>query len=265
MTTLTAPRPGLADAVRSEWRKVWTVRSTWITVLGIIVLGAFLGMMFGFAAATEYGRLTAADRAAYQPNPDFRALIFVQIVVGFLGLRAFTGEYATRMMPLTLATTPRRGRVLAAKAVVCAGITLVAGTVTGLAIFFINRAVLISRDVPVNSLDQPGMGRVLAGSGLVLALLSLIALAIGALIRSTAGALTIVIVAGILIPAMAPMYPEWLAQLVMGYWPVTAGLALLSLNGDPALPGPLTGVTALCVWTAVLLAAAFATFRGRDA
>ncbi|GAA0439774.1 ABC transporter permease [Acrocarpospora corrugata] len=255
----------LADTIRSEWCKAWTMRSTWITVLGIVVLGTLFALLFGFARATEYARFTIAERAAYQPDPDFRALLFAQIVVGYLGLRAFTVEYATRTMPLTLTTTPRRGRVLAAKALVCAAVTLVTGTVTGLAAFFVSRAVLIARDVPVNSLDQPGMTRVMAGAGLLLALVSLIGLAIGCLIRSTAGALSIVIVIGILVPAMSSLYPEWLARLILSYWPITAGLRLLSLDADPTLPGPWAGIAVTCGWAAVLLAAAFAAFRVRDA
>jgi hypothetical protein len=109
------------------------------------------------------------------------------------------------------------------------------------------------------------MVRVLAGTGLVLATMSLIGLAIGCLVRSTAGALAIVIVAGVLIPATSTLYPEWLAGLVMKFWPTMAGGRLITLRDDPALLGPWPGFAVMCCWTAVLLLAAFAAFRGRDA
>lgn len=250
----------MTGALRSEWAKTWTTRSTWVTVAAIVVLGALFALLFGFAAAVEYVKEGSTGVVA----PDFRPLIFVQIAVGYLGLRAFTVEHQTRTMALTLTTVPRRGRVLAAKALVCLATTSVVGTVTGLVVVFVNRAVLASWDVPVTPLGEPGMLRVLAGPGLLLALLGLIGLAIGCLVRSTAGALIITIVAGVFVPAMASLYPEWLARLILGYWPVTAGLRLLSLDGDPDLPGPWAGITVTCVWTLLLLLAAYAVFRRRD-
>ncbi|MEU9886156.1 ABC transporter permease subunit [Sphaerisporangium sp. NPDC051011] len=267
MTALAAARrrPGLADAIRAEWLRTRTIRSTWFTVLALVALGAFFALLFGFQGAAAYAKLTAAERAAFHPEPDFRPLIFAQIVAGYLGLRAFTVEYATRTMPVTLTTTPRRGRVLAAKALVCSAVTLAAGTAAGLVIVFIGRAVLTAKGVPVNALGEPGMSRVLAGTGILLTLETLIGLAVGCLLRGTAGALTVVSVIGIFVPAMASLYPDWLARLVLSYWPITAGLRLLSMDGDPALPGPWAGVAVMGGWAAVLLAAAFAAFRGRDA
>ncbi|GAB1817837.1 hypothetical protein [Herbidospora sp. RD11066] len=244
----------MTAAIRSEWAKTWSTRSTWFTVAAIVGLGALFAFMFGLSPAVEPG-----------PGPDFRPLIFVQIAVGYLGLRSFTVEHQTRTMTLTLTAVPRRGRVLAAKAVVCFGVTLALGTVTGLVVVFVGRAALTSRGVPVTPLTDPGMLRVLAGPGLLLALLGLIGLALGCLVRSTAGALIVTIVIGVFVPAMASLYPEWLARLILSYWPVTAGLRLLSLDGDPTLPGPWAGIAVTCAWALLLLAAAYAVFRRRDA
>nr|WP_062330918.1 ABC transporter permease [Herbidospora sakaeratensis] len=252
-------------AIRSEWAKTLTTRSSWYTLAAVIALGALFALLFGYAGAAEHARMTAAEQAAYRPSPDFRPLIFVQIAVGYFGLRAFTVEHLTRTMALTLTTVPRRGRVLAAKAIVCAGLTLAAGTVTGLVVVFVNRAVLTSRQVPVNTLSEPGMLRVLAGPGLLLTLLGLIGLAVGCLVRSTSGALVVTIVMGVFVPAMASLYPEWLAWLILSYWPITAGLRLLSLDADPDLPGPAAGLAVTCAWAVILLAAAYAVFRRRDA
>ncbi|WP_066361657.1 ABC transporter permease [Herbidospora mongoliensis] len=251
----------MIDAIRSEWAKTWSTRSTWFTVALIVALGGLFALLFGFAAAAEHAR----DPAAFGPEPDFRPLIFVQVAVGYLGLRMFTIEHLTQTMALTLTTVPRRGRVLAAKAVVCFGVTLAVGTVTGLVVVFVNRAVLTSQNMPVTALTDPGMLRVLAGPGLLLALLGLIGLAVGALVRSTAGALIITIVIGVFVPAMASLYPEWLARLILSYLPITAGLRLLSLDGDPDLPGPWAGIAVTCAWAAVLLVTAYAVFRRRDA
>ncbi|MDH2429520.1 ABC transporter permease subunit [Sphaerisporangium sp. TRM90804] len=252
--------------LRSEWCKTRTLRSTWITLFAVVAVGGLFGAMFGGAGAREYGELPPADRASFDPFASvFRAQLFIVLVAGYLGLRAVTVEYATSTMPGTLITVPRRGRVLAAKAVVCAAMGLVAGWAAGLAVYFTGAAVLAAQGVPAYSFGQPGVPRALAGAGLVVAAFCLIGLALGTLVRSTAGALTIVTMVGLLIPAMSPLFPGWLARFVVTYWPTTAGGRLLSLRHDPALLDPWPGFGVLCAYAAALMLLAYAAFRGRDA
>ncbi|MEU9836811.1 hypothetical protein AB0D67_35180 [Streptosporangium sp. NPDC048047] len=258
--------PGFPDLLRSEWAKLRTLRSTWVTALAVVLTGALFATLFAGAGIREYTQGTAAERADFDPfDAVFRAMMFVQLVVGYLGLRTVTVEYAAGTMPGSLTAVPRRGRLLAAKAVACAALALPVGWATTLAVFAVGRAVLLSGGVPAYSLADPGVGRALAGGGLLAAATALLGLAAGFLVRATAGALTIMIMVGILVPAMAPLLPPWAAELVVKYWPANAGGRLLSVRPDPDLLAPWTGYALLCGYVAVALLGAFAVLRGRDA
>ena len=107
---------------------------------------------------------------------------------------AVTGEYSTGMIRVTLAAVPRRGTVLAAKAVIVTGLVLAAGTVAVLASMLAGRLILPGRGLtpahgyPPLSLAGPDL-RAAAGSVLYLGLIALLALGVAAAIRDSAVAI----------------------------------------------------------------------------
>ncbi|MFC4585959.1 hypothetical protein [Sphaerisporangium corydalis] len=259
-------RPGFGDVLWSEWTKVRTLRSTWYTLVAIVAVAALFGAMFAGGGAREYAEMTAAERAGFDPFASvFRALLFVEVLVGYLGLRAVTVEYGTGTMPVSVTAVPGRGRLLAAKGVVCAGMALTAGWLAGLAVYLTGRLVLVAQDAPVYALGQPGVVRALVGVGLVMATMSLLGLAAGLLVRTTAGALTIVVMIVLLIPALSPLFPEWPARFVLTYWPTMAGGRLAAPRIDPDVLAPWTGYALFCGYVAVFLLGTYAMFRRRDA
>jgi ABC-type transport system involved in multi-copper enzyme maturation permease subunit len=251
----------MVDALRSEWSKARTLRSTWVTVLTIVMVGAMFAVMFAGAAGRQQED-TQVGEPIHPFNWVFRALIFVQLVVAYFGARAVTVEYATGTMAGGLTAVPRRGRVLAAKAVVCAVVALVAGWVTALTVFLVGRTVLTAVGMPAYTFGEPGVARALVGVGLLMAVMSLFGLAIGLLVRSTAGSMTIVTLVALLIPAMSSLYPAWLASFVVKYWPTTAGGRLISVTAEPPLLPPWPGFALFCACTAVLLLVAWRQLEG---
>ena len=104
-----------------------------------------------------------------------------------------TSEYGTGMIRATLAATPRRGAVLAAKALVLTGTLFVVGTVTAFA-GLLRRATGSSTSEGIGiALSDEGVLRAMFGSGLYMAGLGLFAAAVGLLVRHTAAALSIVL------------------------------------------------------------------------
>lgn len=97
-----------------------------------------------------------------------------------------TAEYGSGMMRLTLTATPRRGRVLAAKAAVVAGLTLAGGLVTATVTFLVAQAVFASYGVPTASLADGDALRTVLGDGVLTPVLPVIAVALGFATRSTA-------------------------------------------------------------------------------
>ena len=126
-------------------------------------------------------------------------------------------------------------------------------------------AVTTQRTLSV-SLSQPGALQAVYGSGLYLTVLGLFALAIGGLIRHTAGAITAVIGMVLVIFPLAGLLPDSWGAHVHAYLPTVAGQLITQ---DKPSAGQLLsawqGFGVFCAWTALLLAAAIFLLQRRDA
>ena len=120
---------GLSDAVRSEWTKLWTVRSSWLNLAAALVLTTLLGLQFGFNLAYTSTHLEPGEVAHTQPAGEFGAsvIMIVQVVVAAFALLTVTSEYATSSIRSTLQWTPVRRNVVLAKAIVLAPVLFVYG------------------------------------------------------------------------------------------------------------------------------------------
>ena len=117
-TTFAVPtlRPaGLVDAIRSEWTKLRSVRSTFWTLLAATVLTIGLGALISNGFAGNYSSSSPSDQATFDPtNISLTGLILGQLAIGVLGVLTVTSEYSTGMIRTSLAAVPRRGRLLVA-------------------------------------------------------------------------------------------------------------------------------------------------------
>jgi ABC-2 type transport system permease protein len=257
-----AGRPGNTATLRAEWIKFWTVRSTFWSTAMLFVLGAGLTTLVCALAAADL----ASGEAGESPGSFVTwGMMFAQITAIVLGALAVTGEYGTGMIRATLAATPSRGRVLAAKAVVLTGTLFVAGTVTAFAGFFAGNWFLENEGIGL-SLSDDGVLRALFGSGLYLAGLGLFAAAVGLLVRHTAAALSAVLALVFVVGNMAFLLPgtwgEWVAKLMPG----NAGSAIATpVSFNPLLLDPLPGFAYFCAEVAAVLLVAYVAFRRRDA
>jgi ABC-type transport system involved in multi-copper enzyme maturation permease subunit len=104
------------------------------------------------------------------------------------------------------------------------------------------------------------------GAILYLTVLGLFALAIGGLIRHTAGAIATVIALVIVIPPLVSLIPGTIANHVHGYMPTVAGVLVAQTSQQPGdvLSG-WQGFGVFCAWTAVLLGACGWLLVKRDA
>jgi ABC-2 type transport system permease protein len=258
------PRPArFADALRSEWTKFRSLRSTWFTLLTTVVVGVGLAVLMSSGQAEAYHLGTPEDRQSWDPTSvSLLSSLFAQLAIGVLGVLAATSEYATGMIRTSLAAVPRRSRILAAKASVLTAVALVLGQVVAWGAFAVGQAAIAAQDAPHATLGQPGVFRAVVGAGLYLAAVGLLGLAFGVLLRSTAGALTLVFTTTLLIPLLGGLFPDWFAR----WWPPAAGQRIMSVvpPGPDAL-GPWTGFAVMCAGVAATLAAALTVFYRRDA
>ncbi|NEB96604.1 ABC transporter permease subunit [Streptomyces anulatus] len=174
----------LGDAVASEWTKIRSVRAT------IWTLGVMVALMLTIGLGTAL--LVAADGGTLANEPvlglGFFGVLLGSICVITLGVLTIGSEYSTGMIRTTLTACPSRGRVLAAKAIVFSSLAFTVTTVTATVVAGLQNLIL---DGAPASADDWLRGTV--GIGLYIAALGLLALGIGAIVRHSAGAITIMI------------------------------------------------------------------------
>ncbi|MGW2132971.1 ABC transporter permease [Streptomyces coelicoflavus] len=278
MTTTTVPvqptasaaqeRPaGFAGLMLSEWTKIRSVRSTvWSLAVLVVLTLVFTGLFMKMGIA-NWDDTNAAQRAEMRMDPTGTILgsgiLLSQLAVCVLGVMAIASEYSTGMIRASLLAVPRRVPVLAAKSAVFGLLVLVVGEVTAFGSFFVGAPILDGK-APV-ALGDAGVVRAVVGCGLYLALLGLFALAVGAIVRHTAAAITTVVGFVLVITPMAGMLPGSVGEHIHAWLPTEAGFMITQQHaraGD--LLGPWEGLGVLALWTAALMAVAAVQLRRRD-
>jgi ABC-type transport system involved in multi-copper enzyme maturation permease subunit len=181
-----------------------------------------------------------------------------------LGVLIITSEYSSGTIRASLLAVPRRIPMLIAKGVVFSVLVFVIGEAVSFGSFFIGAAIVHSHFTV--SLSQPNVTRAVIGSGLYLTVLGLFALAIGSLIRHTAGAITTVIGLVLVIFNLTALLPYSWGAHIHAYMPTVAGTLI---TADKPTSGqlltPWQGFGIFCAWTALLLIAGAYLLKRRDA
>lgn len=265
-----AGRASFGGALRSEFTKIRSVRSTYWTLLALVVACVGIGAIGSYGHAHDFGQMTAAAQAANRAGEITRApmvslfgVILGQLVIAVLGALTMTSEYSTGMIRTSLSVLPGRGKVFAAKAAVFGVIALVTGLVTSFASFFLGQAIMSGQHIGV-SLGHPGALRAVVGAGLFLAVCGLLSYGLGALIRHTAGAITASIGLLFVLFVLTQFLPQSWAVHVDKWIPFNAGAAIWEHQSAPAMLGPWTGFGVFCGYAVVAIAAGLYRFRYRD-
>ena len=253
--------------LRSEWAKLWSLRSTWITLgLGLVFLVAF-----GLIAAAQYTPQPTSGEGmqgefagATAVSLSLFGLTFAQLALGVLGVLVTAGEYSTGMIRSTLAAVPRRLPVLWAKSAVFGLVALVLGLV-GVFVTFVIAGGLVSGTPAAMTLSDPGVVRSLLGAGLYLGLVGVIGAALGALLRSVAGGISVLVAVMMLIPGLMQLLPASWQDKIGPYLPSNAGQSLYALTHDSTSLSPTAGLAVFLGWTVLVLAGAAYRLKRTDA
>jgi ABC-2 type transport system permease protein len=209
-------RDGIVGTLRSEFTKIRSVRSTYWTLILLVAAGAGWAIADCAGEAAHWAQTAPQDRAGFDATQASVAglALLGQLVIVVLGAIVVTSEYSTGMMRTSLSVMPRRGVLYGAKAAVLTAVTLVTALLTSFASFFIGQWLLRGTHVTA-SLSQPGVLRAVLASACYVALSGLFAFALGAIVRSTAGAVTTAFGLLFLLPQLAKALPSaWYADLV---------------------------------------------------
>jgi ABC-type transport system involved in multi-copper enzyme maturation permease subunit len=250
--------------IRAEWTKLRALRSTWWCALIAVVLIVGLGAAIA-GSGTPY-MISAGNSAAGGITVSLVGIVFAQLVLGVLGVLAFSGEYATGMIRATLAVVPARLPVLWAKLIVLVAVMLPLSLAAAVAEFFVATALESARGGSVISLSDAGVLREVIGAALYLTVIAVIGLALGALLRRTAAGLSVFAAVFLVVPLVAAYLPASIKAFTP-YLPSDAGGTIWGagkLFGGHQL-GPWTGFAVLCGYAVVLTGLAAWRLRRRDA
>ncbi len=205
----------------------------------------------------------------------FAALIAVGVVAALF----ITAEYRRGLIRTTLAASPRRGRVLAAKALVIGAVSFAAGLAAAVIAVAAGNHLARSEGIYLFQVTWLTELRVVAGTAALLATSAVLALALGTILRRSAATVTVVIVAIVLpyILGVASVLPAGAADWLLRVTPAAAFAIQQSLPQYSQVTAlytpasgyfplsPWAGFAVLCGWTALALGLAAAVLRRRDA
>lgn len=265
-STAAAPhRATLADVVRSEWTKFWSVRSTAWTLLLVVVLTVGFGALFTWGTESSVEHLPPEALADFDAaSTSLAGLMFAQLAVAVLGVLVISSEYSTGGIRTSLTAVPKRMRLLAAKAIVLIVVSWIVGTVTSFLAFFIGQAILGIADLDTG-IGDPDVLRAVLGGGLYVVASAMFGFALGALLRHTAGAVTIAVAMLLVIPPFLALLPgEW-GKTIFHYFTSNAGQQITYVHQADGVLSPWTGYLVFTLWWVVILAVAAWLMNRRDA
>jgi hypothetical protein len=278
----------LWHAVRAEWVKLRSTRSTWICLGLIVVVGVGLDVLITFVTANAWNAGSTQDRLQYDPVRTAQAgMLVAQFIVGVLGVMIVTSEYSSGLMRTTLLSVSHRWTILVSKVIVLAGSLLVVGEATAFTSAFVSRAILLghggkvvthdspalqatSKWIPVLNLSDPAVLRATLLSGIYITLLGLCGLGLGFALRSTAGAISLFVGGLLVVPIVANMLPSSISSHFNSWLPNTLGSSMMivtlhhnAYGGN--FFGPWAATAALGGYALVLLALGTARLMARNA
>jgi len=259
----------LREALHAEWTKLRTLPGTFWLLSAVAVLTIAISVA-SEAAVTCPGADCGQDPA----KVSLIGVEFGQSVAAILAVLAVCGEYSTGMVRVTFAAMPRRSTVLAAKSLLIAGLTLLAGTIAVLGSLLIGRLVMPGKGFTAAhgypsllSLTDGSVLRAAGGSVLYLTLIALLSLGIATLIRESATSIGVVLALLYLSPVIGAVVtnPHW-HNRIERYAPMNAGLSIQATRDLAGMPiGPWEGLGVLAAWAAGSLLVGGLALRLRDA
>ena len=266
-TTAPAYRITLARVIRAEWIKLRTLRSTWAMLTAVLLTIVGIGAI---AAASATGAVEGPRDGGGPGGGDplstvLSGSMLAVVLVGVLGVLIGAREYSSGLIRSYLAAVPARLPVLWAK-VVAFLLAVVPVVLAGVFVaYVVGMAVLDAGDAPTVSWSDPGTARVVLGTAGYVVGMGLIGLALGVLLRSTAGAISALLAGVLVLPTLAgALLPEaW--DGLLKYLPSNAASAFTSTVPTESLLGAGTGVLVFAGWIVVAVAGAAVALSRRDA
>ncbi len=249
--------------LHSEWVKLRSLRSTALTLLAAVGVMVALGWLFGWGTQNQWSELRPDEKASFSPvDTTLAGFYLAQLAVGVLGVLLVTGEYATGMIRATFGAVPRRLPVLWAKAVLYAAVTFALMLAASFVAFVGGQQLLGAHGT---SLTGSGAVRAMVGVAGFLALIGVFSVALGFVVRSTAGGVATLFALLLVAPTLGLLLPASWRDHLLPYLPSNAGASFFSVHPSADGLSPTAGLLVLVTWVVVALLGAAVLVTRRDA
>lgn len=251
----------LFGVLRSESIRFFSLNSTRILVLLAIVFYVGIAAVATWGIGSLSASMGDTDQMPGMEGlsaPGFAAeligsgLVFSQLILGVLGVLLFSGEFTTGSAVSTFLASPRRLRVLAAKGILIILLTAVVQIISSLLAFAISKP--IAENYQMNlEFSSDAFQRVLWYGTLAVTMAALIGLALGMLLRNSAGGITSLAALFFVLPIILSILTaltDW-AQDIAKFTPDQLGMGLAT---------PASVVTDLETWQQLLGVAGWIVF-----
>lgn len=256
--------------VAAEWTKFRSLRSSWwVLGVGVLFLPALaVSRMASIAQVPEAVGSASMVAAVYVTS----GVALTQLAFCTLGVLAVTGEYGTGQIRSTLTAAPSRVRALGAKLLITVGAVMLA-SVLGVALAWVGSAAWFERTGMSLDLARAEDARIILGVPLYLAAVTALAFGIGAIVRSSAAGIAIVLGLLLVVENGLAAIPWGPVQAFVTYLPSSAGSRLLQSDAvgsvittsSATTLSPWGGYGVLLAWVVVVLTIAGGLLRRRDA
>ena len=249
---------------RSEWTKLYSLRSTRYALLATAVMTIGFGLIASAVTVSKWGTLSAIDKATFDPlSTSLLGVRFGVLAIGVLGVLLIAGEYSTGMIRSTLSAVPKRLPVLWGKAGVYALVAFVLAVPSVLIAFFASQAILSGQHVQI-AFSHPGVAGALIGAAGYLTLVGLFAMGLGAIMRNTAAGIATFAGVMFVVPPLISILPSSVANSIDPYLPSNAGDAMMQIGHHANSLSPLPGFAVFAAYVVVIIGAAAVTLVRRD-
>ncbi|HSV65336.1 MAG TPA: hypothetical protein VLJ59_05435 [Mycobacteriales bacterium] len=242
--------------IHAEQIKLTTLRSTWWTTATTLTVSLASALLI---AANVNG--TETDAVGIITILLLVAAQLAHIAVMVMAVIVSTSEYRFGQIRMTFAATPRRWQVLLAKAVVTVVAAFVIGTATAWLCVLLAKPLL-----PAEwhlDLAADGAQRVVWGLALFFAASALLALSVGAILRNSPAAITILALLSLAVEKTLLAVPK--TRDFAQYLPFNAGARITQPIDPDTQLSPWGGFTLFCVYAVVLFVVAVIMTEARDA
>jgi len=251
MNATTTALPRLASTGRvtqtrvilSEWTKLHSLRSTRWSVLAAVVLTIGLPAIFAAVTSSHWGSMSPHERADRHPlDIALAGVNLSQLAVGVLGVLVVTGEYATGMIRATFTAVPKRLPVLWAKIAVFGVVIFVLMLPSVLIAFWVSQGILSRHHILQISLSAPGVARSVIGGAIYLMLFGIFCMALGAIVRNTAGGIATFVAVFFVIPPLLNVFPTSWQNAINPWIPNSAWRSIFQLTHSSHSLSPAGGL-----------------------